>query len=701
MLEKSRVSLFVFVLLNFTLLGQGDQPFSLERIMSVPFPSGLTASPDGQAVAWIFNEEGARNVWVAQAPSWQGRRLTQWEADDGTTIHDLDWTPDSSKVVFVRGDGPNRFGELPNPTHNPSGAEQAIWMADVESGETEKLTEGSSPLVSPKGDGLIFRSRGDLQWLSFEDPPEGEERKPSSLISARGGLSWLSFSPQGDHLALVTNRGRSSYIGVYSLEDKSLRFLDASVDRDLSPVFSPDGKHLAYLRIPSTREHFAFKPRRQGHPWSIRVVEVDSGQARQVWRAQPGKGSVFRSIVAGKQLFWSSGGYLVFPWERDGWTHLWAVQADGGNARLLTPGGFEVEQVSLSADGRDLVYSSNQDDIDRRHLWRVSAAGGAPVQLTSGASNQWSPTPLADGRLALIQSTGSHPAHPLLWEDGELRPLVPGSLPQDFPLDHLVEPRQVVFSGADGLPIHGQLFLPAGHEEGEKHPGMLYFHGGSRRQMLLGWHYSNYYHNCYAFNQYLASQGYVVLSVNYRSGIGYGMEFREAENYGATGASEFNDVLGAGLYLRGRDDVDGDRIGLWGGSYGGYLTALGLARASHLFAAGVDVHGVHDWNVVIQNFVRDYAPLEDPEAARLAFEASPMSSVENWRSPVLLIHGDDDRNVPFSESVDLVESLRQQEVEFEQLIFPDEVHGFLRHASWLTAFRHSARFLDKHLKKGQ
>src|SRR5712692_7352852 len=112
--------------------------------------------------------------------------------------------------------------------------------------------------------------------------------------------------------------------------------------------------------------------------------------------------------------------------------------------------------------------------------------------------------------------------------------------------------------------------------------------------MVLAWHYSEYYHNAYALNQYLAGRGYVVLIVNYRSGIGYGVEFREALNYGARGASEFNDVLGAGLYLRSRADVDPRRIGLWGGSYGGYLTALGLARASDLFAAGVDLYGVHD-----------------------------------------------------------------------------------------------------------
>jgi dipeptidyl aminopeptidase/acylaminoacyl peptidase len=247
------------------------------------------------------------------------------------------------------------------------------------------------------------------------------------------------------------------------------------------------------------------------------------------------------------------------------------------------------------------------------------------------------------------------------------------------------------------MAIHGQLFLPPGATPGTKHPAVIFFHGGSRRQMLLGFHHRGYYHGAYAMNQLMANAGYVVLSVNYRSGTGYGMEFREADNYGATGASEFNDVMGAGLYLQSRDDVDPDRIGLWGGSYGGYLTAMGLARASDLFAAGVDIHGVHDWNVVMNGFQPEYEPEDYPEFSRIAFESSPMAFIDGWESPVLLIHGDDDRNVPFRESVDLAESLAKQGVEYEQLIFPDEVHGFLLHENWVSAFEATLDFFDRKL----
>ena len=188
--------------------------------------------------------------------------------------------------------------------------------------------------------------------------------------------------------------------------------------------------------------------------------------------------------------------------------------------------------------------------------------------------------------------------------------------------------------------------------------------------MLLGWHPMYYYANAYALNQYLANSGYIVLSVNYRSGIGYGLDFREALHYGASGGSEYNDVQGAGVYLRSRSDVDPARIGAWGGSYGGYLVAMALARASDLFQRGVDFHGVHDWATEMN------IPVTAPDY-QVAFESSPMDFVDGWRSPVLLIQGDDDPNVQFNQTVMLADALRKKKVHVEELILPDEIHDFL------------------------
>lgn len=443
--------------------------------------------------------------------------------------------------------------------------------------------------------------------------------------------------------------------------------------------------------------------RRSGQPWSIRVADVKTGAGRELFRAERGPGSLFRGIEADHQIFWAAGDRLVFPWERTGWCHLYSVPVAGGEAKELTPGEGEVEHVAISHDGKRMFYSTNIGDVDRRHLWGVDVSGdGQPKAVTKGEKIEWAPAPTADGgALAFLESSYNERAHAAIrTANAESKALAPAATPADFPAAELVKPQPAMITAADGLQIHGQLFLPP-NDGGSRHPALVFFHGGSRRQMLLGFHYMDYYSNAYALNQYFANHGYVVLSVNYRSGIGYGLNFREAINYGPWGASEFNDVIGAGLYLKSRADVDPKRIGVWGGSYGGYLTALALSRASDLFAAGVDFHGVHDWSKLRDQPGGPDAP-GDPklirarqEAARVAFESSPMASVDTWKSPVLLIHGDDDRNVPFPQTVMLVEALRHRNVPFEDLIIPNEIHGFLMHRHWLEAYQATADFFAR------
>jgi len=671
-----------------------QRSFTIEQALSAPFPDELVAAPAGGALAWVFNAQGVRNIWIATGPDYQGRALTTYKEDDGQEIGELAWIPDGRALVYVRGGDANGRGEYPNPLSLAAGAEQALWIVAATGGAPRRLGEGHAPTVSPKGDRVAFLNKGQVWWT-----PLADSAKPEQLVHARGSAQSLRWSPDGTKLAFVSGRGDHGFVGVYDVATKALKFLDASVDDDGEPVWSPDGAQLAFIRIPAAERTLPFTPRRAAPPWSIRVADLATGRGREVWKADTGRGSAFRGIVTENQLLWAAGSRLVFPWEKDGWTHLYAVPLSGGAATLLTPGTFEVEHVALSPDGREVVFSSNQDDMDRRHVWRVSVAGGRPQAVTSGTGIEWAPAVTSDGKaIALLRADARKPPRPaIIAGTGPARDLAAGAIPADFPEAALVEPQPVLVSASDGMIVHGQLFLPRNLRAGERRPAVIFFHGGSRREMLLGWHYLYYYRNAYALNQYLASRGFVVLSVNYRSGIGYGLEFREALHYGAQGASEFADVLGAGLYLRGRGDVDPKRIGLWGGSYGGFLTAMGLARASEQFAAGVDLHGVHEWNVEIRNWVPDYDPQKRADFAKLAFESSPIAYVKDWRSPVLLIQGDDDRNVQFSQTVDLAAALRPLGVEVEQLVFPDEVHDFLTHAHWLAAYHAAAEFLERRL----
>jgi dipeptidyl aminopeptidase/acylaminoacyl peptidase len=219
--------------------------------------------------------------------------------------------------------------------------------------------------------------------------------------------------------------------------------------------------------------------------------------------------------------------------------------------------------------------------------------------------------------------------------------------------------------------------------------------------MLVGWHYSDYYSNAYAMNQYLASRGFVVLAVNYRLGIGYGYDFHAPPNAGMRGASEYQDIRAAGEYLRSLPQVDGKRIGIYGGSYGGYLTALGLARNSELFAAGVDIHGVH--NYTSENGRRlgmgqwEFEPTDRDSAATIAWKSSPVAYVSTWKSPVLFIHGDDDRNVRFNETVDLVRRIDAAGIPYEEIVVPDDTHHWMLHRNNLRVNAAIAEFFERKL----
>jgi len=685
---KSNMPIRVLLALCFW-LPAANASFTIDQIMSAPFASSILAAPTGAKVAWLLNENGRRNLWVASAPDWKGRKLTNFTEDDGQEIDEVTWAHDGSYLLFTRGGDFEMGRENPNPSVMLTKPDQSIWSVALDGTPAKKLTEGHAAAISPKQDMVAFLRAGQISTMK----PSGEQA--ANAATQLGSASDLRWSPDGSALAFVSTRHEHAFIGIYKPAEKSVHYLDPSVDRDESPVWSPDGSHIAYVRIAAQARTLSFGPQREGQPWSIRVTDCATGAAKEIFHADPGPGSVFSAVVAESQLFWAGNSKLIFPWEKTGWRHLYSVSLSGAAPTELTPGDGEVEHVAM---GKKLYFSANFLDIDRRHIWSLDPASNQPPEeITEGEDIEFEPAPAADGSAVLfLASSYNQKSHAAMKTASGTKALTPETIPSEFPAASLVKPQQVILTASDGMPIHAQLFLPPAGGPA-RHPALLFFHGGSRRQMLLGYHYMFYYSNAYSMNQYLASQGYIVLSVNYRSGIGYGLNFREALNYGATGASEFNDVTGAALYMKSRPDVDPARIGLWGGSYGGYLTALGLARASDLFAAGVDFHGVHNWNEVIGNFNPSYDPQKYADAAKLAFDSSPLAAVDTWKSPVLLIHGDDDRNVPFSETVHLVEALRQHHVYFEELIFPNEIHDFLLQKDWVTAYKAAADFFARKL----
>src|SRR5579872_608646 len=684
--------------------------FTVEQVMSSPFPSELVASEHGARVAWVFDLKGVRNVWVADGPDFArtARVVTHYASDDGQPIASLKLTPDGKTVVYTLGSELNDDKENANPASWTKGAKQQVFAVDVDArnatprllGDMGCPDEGCEDIqISPDGKLAVWSAKKKL-WIASVDG----KQQAKELASVRGSSVEPKWSPDGKHIAFASVREGHSLIAIYDFGGDVIRYMAPSVDKDSMPRWSLDGKSIIFVRTAGQEAKQPLIPVRP-HPWSIRIADASTGAGRLLWCSGEKPEDSLPSLTEDSSLKVAADGRIIFSSEQDGRNHLYSIADSGGEATLLTPGDFDVEDVTLSADKKSVIYSSNQDDVDRRHLWRVPVAGGAAQQaLTSGEAMEWTPVETTDGKsIVCLGSTATSPAMPYVLTSTGREMIAKQALPRDFPSVSLVAPKQVIFKSEDGLTLHGQLFLPRNAKG--KVPGLVFMHGGPVRQMMLGFHYMDYYHNAYAENEYLASRGYAVLSVNYRLGVMYGRAFREAPNTIWRGAAEYKDVVAAGRYLQALPEVDGQKIGLWGGSYGGFLTAMGLARDSELFKAGVDFHGVHDWSVFLTE--RPYfgnVALKPPDAdaaIKLAWDSSPDASVDTWKSPVLLIHGDDDRNVPFTQTVDLVQRLRAHHVPFEEMILPDEIHGFLMWKSWIKTYGATTDFFDRTLKRGE
>ena len=717
-----------------TLHAQQSHP-TIEQFLSAPEAMELTAANRADRVAWVTWQRGMRNVYTAAAPSFTPMRITSFLKDDGQEVGDVHLSDDGRIAVFVRGNSPNSAGWIANPEHDPNGSERAIWAAST-AGGAWRLVQGSSPELSPDGRMVVYVKDGEIYRVRTARgaAQDSMDRGLKPFIDEWGQQSQPQFSPDGSHVAFVSNRGDHSFIGVYDVAKRKVTYASPSVDCDMSPTWSPDSKRIAFIRKPgvpfgmqpqiaqpdgsngrrangcSSMYGFRFSARADsthtdrpglfaatfadGSNTRILIVDVArmnadiaSEAARVVWHNAP-KDSVFTNVA---RIVWADADHIIFPFSppHDEWDRYYSLNTAGGAPIMLTTTNGLIEDATsaaLSRDRRTLYYSTNANDIERRHIWAVPVSGGTPRQLSTGDGVETSPVVLSS-KLAVLYFGAKLPASVALVSAAQPTPrVVSPAPPNGFPVAAHVVPQIVIVKAPDSLDVHTQLFLPQDLKPGEKRPAIIFVHGGPMRQMLPAYHYMQFYHWAYAVNQWLASQGYVVLSVNYRLGVGYGRTFHEAGNKGgARGDAEYQDVLAAAHYLQTRPDVDAKRVGIWGLSYGGLLTAEALARNSDVFVAGVDMAGVHLWGNSL-------------DTASVSYKSSPISAIDKWTSPVLLVQGDDDRNVQFSQIVGLVPLLRAHNVYHEVIIVPDDTHESLLYSRWIYLWNRTSDFLHRFVR---
>jgi dipeptidyl aminopeptidase/acylaminoacyl peptidase len=675
---------------------------SLNELLSYPYPTNLCSSPASEKLAWTFIKKGIHNIFITEDHGHTFKQLTHYKKDDGQAISALQFSPDGRWLVYMKGGGPhgNWTRNKPvNPTSSPAEPKFQLYSLDLLTGREQVLATGQSsnqPAISPDSKKVVYVNNGTFVIVPIDGSKEGQQ-----MFFAKGDCDDPEWSPDGTKLAFVSDRVSHSFIGIYTNSDTPIKWIDPAFSKDASPVWSPNGDSIAFVRRPASGGAPDSILSRHIQPWEIRVADARTGASTRIWKSPATFDASVPTTDGGYNLHWAAKDRIIFLSTQDNWPHLYSIPSKGGKPLLLTPGPFMVEYINISPDKKQLVFSANTGpdklDIDRRHIGLVSVDNSDMKILTPGDGIEAHPVFIDKETLSFISSTPYRPALPAVYANKQKKiQLIGNSMLSDaYSPKELVRPKQVIFESLDGTPIHGQLFERPGGKA--KKPAILCLHGGPMRQMLLGWNYSDYYAAHYAVNQWLANHGFVVLSINYRMGIGYGNNFHHPPHAGRNGASEYQDVLAAGQWLSHQSYVDAGKIGVYGGSYGGYLTAFALGRNSDIFAAGVDISGVHS-QIPDEAYTSRIEQAPDAEKAdSVVLLSSPIAYTGTWKSPVLIIHADDDRNVDFDQSINLFNRLKKAGVSCETLVIPDDTHHWLRFSNLCKVYDSTVDFLVRKL----
>jgi len=693
--------------------------------------TNLVSSSSGK-VAWVELLAGVPNIFLFDPKFFGTTQLTNYMLDQGLEITNLCFASDEERIFYSLTpiEGANS-ASLRDPIVGH------IVVVGLQLSPTEITLDGSTFLtcndsivtvLSPDGQ-LISNIR--VQKNGISDPPIPIVKLQSG--NYQGYIGSAVWNADGTCLAFDNNRGDHGFVGVACVKDASVKWLASTFHFNQNPVWSPNGKHVAFyqLRPITDKRGVSMKT-----AFKVVIVEVATGNAVTIF-SDKDFGFPQSDRYGQRPLLWPTGDTIVFSSQSSGWLHVYSANVNTLKVQDLSPGQHcEVQSYVGSQDGSSIFVAHNCDEIDSMGIAQIDLIKGYKLAdivvgrlgVVAGLTDSgFSMVPSGADGFAFMFSTHNESTSVMFTTNPKATPKQISGSHNSPTSQNWTQPSLATFPSLDSrFTLHAQFFFPRDFSLQKTYPALVFTHGGPMRQMYPAIHYSSTYAQFYALNQYFASKDYVVLSINYRMGIGYGYDFEYCSTCGELGAQEYLDVKAGALWLQNHTTIKIGKIGIYGLSYGGLNTLQALARDSNLFAAGVASAPVFNWISASRsnNDPRfQYMPLmsyvslgigPEPNLAttswsemvdqniKLAYESSPAGHLKTWKSPTMVIHGDSDHSVEVQESIGLVYALEDKgDVVVESLMVPNESHGMGSYANQVRISVATAKFLAKYIPTQQ